>query len=73
MKEDGCDPNAYAYNVLMNGLFKDNQISLADKVFGKMIKRGLAQIPFTCAILIDGICRAGVEDHALKVLDKMVR
>ncbi|XP_019704371.1 pentatricopeptide repeat-containing protein At5g15280, mitochondrial [Elaeis guineensis] len=64
-------PNAYAYNALISGVFKQGLCKHAKYVFEDMLEKGLSPDLSTFRILLAGCCIYRKFDEVKQVLDEM--
>lgn len=65
-------PNAFTYNVLISGLWKERRGMDAVKLFDKMLERRIAPTQVTFNTMVDGYCKAGNLDAAFGLRDQML-
>ena len=72
MKENSCEPNINTYNGFKNGFIQGNWVLEGEKLFEKLLARGVVLTIFRYTTLIDGFFKAGVVDHSFIFLDELV-
>ncbi|CAL5322011.1 unnamed protein product [Camellia sinensis] len=72
MQESHGDPDVFAYNALINGFCKLNQIESANQVLNRMRDRGFSPDIITYNIMIGSLCSRGKLRLALKALDQLL-
>ncbi|KAF5959159.1 hypothetical protein HYC85_000368 [Camellia sinensis] len=70
--ESHGDPDVFAYNALINGFCKLNQIESANQVLNRMRDRGFSPDIITYNIMIGSLCSRGKLRLALKALDQLL-
>ncbi|CAL5406925.1 unnamed protein product [Camellia sinensis] len=71
--ESHGEPDVFAYNVLISGLCKVNQIESANQVLNRMRNRGFLPDIVTYNIIIGSLCSRGKLESALKVLNQLLK
>ena len=67
------EPDVFAYNALISGFCKANQIELANKVLDRLRSRGFSPDVVTYNIMIGSLCSRGMIESAFKVFDQLLR
>lgn len=68
----GVMPNTRTYNVLMRAFCLNDDLSIAYKLFGKMLERDVVPDVESYRILIQGFCRKGQVNGAMELLEDML-
>lgn len=63
--------NIFAYNALLDNLYKNGMFGEADRLFNEMLDRGLVPNEATYHIPIHSLCERGVMEDALHMFDRM--
>ncbi|KAJ8480486.1 hypothetical protein OPV22_024213 [Ensete ventricosum] len=71
MLDNGCSPDIWTYNIIINGLCKMGNVSDATVVLNDVIAKGYLPDVFTFNTLIDGYCKRLQLDKALEIVDRM--
>jgi leucine-rich PPR motif-containing protein len=72
MPEFGCPPDVVAYNIVINGLFREGQVDKAYNLFREIDNQGILPTVVTYNTVINGLCKAQAVDRAEGVLRQMV-
>ncbi|KAK1434392.1 hypothetical protein QVD17_00132 [Tagetes erecta] len=72
MAEKGVQPSIVSYNIMMDGLCKnEGKVSEAKELLKKMKERGYALNTVTYNIVIDGLCKIGQVDKAVATMHEL--
>ncbi|KAH7431204.1 hypothetical protein KP509_08G036100 [Ceratopteris richardii] len=69
MKAMGCRPTSVSYEALIIAYCRVERLAAASELMDELIREGHSLNVSTCNALVDGLSRAGLVDHALKVID----
>ncbi|KAG2264008.1 hypothetical protein Bca52824_071087 [Brassica carinata] len=61
----------YTHTIIVNGLLRTGQTRRAEKHFVNMGEMGIGLNLVTCNCLVDGLCKAGHVDRALRLFESM--
>ncbi|XP_051151549.1 pentatricopeptide repeat-containing protein At5g11310, mitochondrial isoform X2 [Andrographis paniculata] len=65
-------PSIRVYNVLLNGWFRSRKLKRADRLWEQMKKEDIVRpTVVTYGTLVEGLCRMGRSDEAMKLVDEM--
>uniref|UniRef100_A0A6N2M1E5 Pentacotripeptide-repeat region of PRORP domain-containing protein n=1 Tax=Salix viminalis TaxID=40686 RepID=A0A6N2M1E5_SALVM len=71
MSENGCSPDIWTYNLVINGLCKMGCVSDANNLVNDAIAKGYVPDVFTFNTLIDGYCKQLKMETTIQILNKM--
>ncbi|GMJ05758.1 hypothetical protein like AT1G74580 [Hibiscus trionum] len=71
MLGNGCSPNIWTYNIVINGLCKMGCVSDANNLLNDAITKGYLPDIFTFNTLVDGYCKQLKVENAVEILNQM--
>ncbi|XP_028547913.1 pentatricopeptide repeat-containing protein At2g17140-like [Dendrobium catenatum] len=71
MASNGCFPNVFTCNILLQSLWKEGRTWEAEMLLQKMNEKGYGLNIASCNIVIDGLCRCGKLDKAMEIVSGM--
>ncbi|KAI0515638.1 hypothetical protein KFK09_008304 [Dendrobium nobile] len=71
MASNGCFPNVFICNILLQSLWKEGRTWEAEMLLQKMNEKGYGLDIASCNIVIDGLCRCGKLDKAMEIVSGM--
>lgn len=71
MIANGCFPNNYTCNSLLESLWKEGKVLEAEELLNKMKEGGYALDTVTYNIVLDGLCKSGKVDKAVETMHEM--
>ncbi|MCO5601723.1 hypothetical protein L7F22_055846 [Adiantum nelumboides] len=69
MKSKGCKPTGVSYEALIVSYCRVERLQAASDLADELIEGGYHMNAATCSAILDGLSRAGLVDHALKIID----